>query len=162
MESQVVPHGTIHDLTKEDQVILDDSILAAYNETFLKAGYTLASFESVSDTDIHIVGRRWYHWPPCWSASLDSVATKNLSDSELAFLHGAFEKTFALSSSARVRPTLPIFWIAAFVLSTILSAMRTLPRLKSKDYYRFCFVSKKQSSCSVQGVFGESIVEWCI
>jgi DNA-binding protein YbaB len=71
MESQVVLHGTLHDLTKEDQVILDDSILAAYSEAFSKAGYTLASFESVSDTDIDIVGRRWYHWHPSWSSSPD-------------------------------------------------------------------------------------------
>jgi DNA-binding protein YbaB len=71
IESQVVLHGTLHDLTKEDQVILDDSILAAYNEAFSKVGYTLESFESVSNTDIDTVGRRWYHWHPSWSSSPD-------------------------------------------------------------------------------------------
>jgi DNA-binding protein YbaB len=58
IESQVLLHGTLHDLTKEDKLILDDIIVAAYNKAFSKAGYMLASFESVRDIDT--VG--WWHW----------------------------------------------------------------------------------------------------
>jgi hypothetical protein len=77
-----------------------------------------------------------------------AVTTINLSDSELAFLHGV-----------RVLPTLPMFWIAAFVLFTILSAMRTLLMLNSKDY-RFaliCFVSKNRRRVWFQGCLVKAI-----
>jgi hypothetical protein len=53
-EAQVTLHGMLHDFSEEDQAIFDGSIVAAYNEAFTKTGYTLGSFESVTDIDMPV------------------------------------------------------------------------------------------------------------
>jgi hypothetical protein len=113
-EAQVILHGTLHDLSEKDYAVIDTTIIAAYNEAFAKTGYAAGSFEVVADmkmpnndadalmiNTVTIVSAQWWgpnFWPGCrWCSNDDAIALTGspiLKDSDIAFMHEAFEKAF--------------------------------------------------------------------
>jgi hypothetical protein len=113
-EAQVVMHGTLHDLSEKDYAVIDTTIVAAYNEAFTKTGYATSSFKVVADIKMPnnddnalminaatMVSAQWWgpnFWPGCrWCPNDDAITLSNypiLKDSDMAFMHQAFEKTF--------------------------------------------------------------------
>jgi hypothetical protein len=114
-QAQVVMHGTLHDLSEKDYAVIDTTILAAYNEAFAKTGYAASSFKAVADIKMPnnddnalmvnaatMVSAQWWwgrnFWPGCrWCPDDDATALSDypiLEESDMAFMHEAFEKTF--------------------------------------------------------------------
>jgi hypothetical protein len=114
-EAQVMMHGTLHDFSEKEYAVIDTTIVAAYNEAFAKTGYAISSFEVVADINMPnnndnalmantatMVSAQWWSgrnfWPGCrWCPNDDAIALTGspiLKDSDIAFMHEAFEKTF--------------------------------------------------------------------
>jgi hypothetical protein len=62
-EAKATLHSTRHDFSELDEAIFDDSIVATYryNEAFTKTGYTLGSFESVTNINVPVGWMPDYH-----------------------------------------------------------------------------------------------------
>ena len=119
-ETQLTLQGTLHSFSETDMEILDEAVVAAFNDAFYSAGYSLGSFVSTADLDIPSK----VSWDPTcrlcppdadiagdakliiatatplgWDPSCrlcppeDGAMIANLSDAKLAFLHKAFENT---------------------------------------------------------------------
>jgi hypothetical protein len=117
-QAQVIMHGTLHDLSEKDYAVIDTTIVAAFNEAFADTGYAASSFEVVADINMPnndadalminaatIVSAKldwkWWgpnFWPGCrWCSNDDAIALTGspiLKDSDIAFMHEAFEKAF--------------------------------------------------------------------
>ena len=119
-ETQLTLQGTLHSFSEKDLEILDEAVIAAFDDAFYSAGYSLGSF--VSNADLDIPSK--VSWDPTcrlcppdadiagdaklimstaaplgWDPTCrlcppeDGAMVANLSDAKLGFLHKAFENT---------------------------------------------------------------------
>ncbi|GAX17040.1 hypothetical protein FisN_5Hu424 [Fistulifera solaris] len=120
-EAQVILRGALHDFSEKDMTVVDESIIAAYNEAFSSVGYSLGAFSTVADIDLPahleqpdcrlcpndddalvvseaklLVARVTpVTQPDCRLCPNDDDSfTVAVSPEKLAFLHSAFEKSF--------------------------------------------------------------------
>jgi hypothetical protein len=106
-EAQVIIHGALDDFNDGDFALIYMSIESAYNEAYTKAGYTINDFEaktvidmptgcrscsSADDAMMFNAGKMIFARirPGCQDCNPDDV----LKDSQIAFMHQAFEKAF--------------------------------------------------------------------
>lgn len=147
-EAQVSMQGTLHDFSDKDLAVIDSSIVSAYNEAFSKPGYSIGSFDAFTDVDVPLGCL-----PNCRMCHPDDDAMANnakmvfarvmthskagvsdTQDSQMAFMHEAFEKSFCTASSATAAvPTLPTCTIVAFPSFTTLSEPLRPPRSKQSS-----------------------------
>jgi len=90
-EAQIIMRGTLHRLSESDLKIVDNIIMATYNDAFYEAGYSLTAFEAMADleammNDSMIVAGR--------ISAASSFNKADLTKFQIAYMHTAFEKAF--------------------------------------------------------------------
>lgn len=77
-EAQITLEGTLHDLRDADFAIIDQSVIAAYNEAFSSAGFGLGSFESVADLEMPVGISPECRWCPPDDDMVTATSTATL------------------------------------------------------------------------------------
>jgi hypothetical protein len=100
-EAQVIIHGTLHDFTKKEFSLINKSIILAYSEAYTNAGYTISEFEASNVIDMPETGCMMVNAAKMVFARIRPGSTPDddntavvLKDSQIAFMHDAFEKAF--------------------------------------------------------------------